>query len=202
MEFSEADRHAWIGGNYSLLTSSTAAAYLKRVLPRKAEKRRKRRETDRFFGEAYVSEHVSHAAGHYGSIRWLTNPEFLSAPHVSGRGQLGDRDELHHALWTHFGEAQLRVLHSKTRQIEQATGERPSRPDLWLIDQFRNHQFAEVKLQGDSLRPCQLAGLAAIAASLRPATGAHVTIEVFDLHPNGLDPKKMNAFDRFLEEAG
>jgi len=202
MDFSEADRQAWIGGDYTALISSKASSYLKRVLPRKASTRRKRRETDRFFGEAYVSAHVSHESGFYGSFRWLTNSYFLSVPKPISQGPLTDREELHCALWNHFGKAQLHSLHEKARRIEAATGERPGPPDLWLIEQSGQHRFAEVKLPGDSVRACQLAGLAVIAASLRPATGTQVTIEVFDLHPNGLEPKKVDAFRRFLEQAG
>ena len=97
MPFSDADRQAWINGHYDLLKCSQASSYLRRVLPTKAEKRRKRRATDRFFGEGYVSAKVPHKFGYYGSFRWLTNPHFLSAPPTRDES-LTDREELHKAV--------------------------------------------------------------------------------------------------------
>jgi len=202
IEFSENDRDAWVSGDYSLLASSRASSYLKRVLPRKAEKRRLRRATDRFFGEAFVATRVLHEFGYYGSFRWLTNPFFLTTPAINTPGTLTDRDELHRALWDSFGEAQLRSLHMKAGRVEAATGEKPAPPDLWLIDQKGEHVFCEVKLPGDRVRACQLAGLAVIAASLKPATGSSVRVEVFDLHPKDLGARRTEAFKRFCREAG
>ena len=63
MPYSEVDRKAWVSGDYAWLTSSGASSYLKRVLPQKAETRRKGRVTGRFFGEAYVSAKLPHKAG-------------------------------------------------------------------------------------------------------------------------------------------
>jgi len=201
MSFSEIDRRAWIRGEYDLLTGSRASSYLRRVLPKKSEKRRKRRATDRFFGEAYVSAQVTHKFGYYGSFRWLTNSHFLSRPPAADES-LTDREELHKALWDHFGEAELTALHEKGRRVAEGTGEKPAPPDLWLIDEAENHRFIEVKLPGDSIRLCQLAGLAVIAASLPSRTGRRVSVEVVDLYPNGLEPNKIEAFQGFLRQAG
>ena len=81
-------------------------------------------------------------------------------------------------------------------------GEKPSPPDLWLIDGAGNHRFIEVKLPGDTVRDCQLAGLAVIASSLPSRPGMKVNVEVFDLHPSGIEPKKIETFHRFLKQAG
>lgn len=201
MPYSESHRKAWVSGDYAMLTSSGASSYLRRVLPQKAEKRRKHRATDRFFGEAYVSAELRHKSGYYGSFRWLTNPYFLSPP-VPAKEPLTDREELHEALWDCFGKARLAALHEKAHRVRELTAEKPAPPDLWLIDEAGNHRFVEVKLPGDSIRLGQLAGLAVIAASLRSRTGAQVAVEVIDLHPNGLEPEKIAAFDRFLKRAG
>ena len=201
MPFSEADRHAWVRGDYDMLTCSRASSYLRRVLPKKAEKRRKSRATDRFFGEAYVSAKVDHKSGYYGSFRWLTSAHFLSPPPEADE-LLTDRQELHRALWDYFGEAQLTALHKKARRVAEKSGEKPGPPDLWLIDEIGHHRFVEVKLPGDTVRLCQLAGLAVIAASLRSRTGRRVEVEVIDLHPNGMEPNKIDAFQRLLKQAG
>jgi hypothetical protein len=94
MSYSEVGRRAWVGGDYAMLTSSAASSYLSRVLRQKAETRRRRRATDRFFGEAYVSAKVPHLAGYYGSFRWLTNSYFVSPP-APVQAPLTDREELH-----------------------------------------------------------------------------------------------------------
>jgi hypothetical protein len=201
MAFPTADREAWIRGDYGMLTRSRASSYLRRVLPTKAETRRKRRATHRFFGEAYVAATIEHAAGYYSSAKWLTNPSFLLRPAEEGEA-LNDRMELHKALWEHFGEAQLSELHSRAARMTEATGEKPGPPDLWLMDDAGDHHFVEVKLPRDSLRNCQLSGLAVIAASLRSRKGQPVTVEVIHLHPKSLETGEVELFQQFLKQVG
>ncbi|MEW5982205.1 MAG: VRR-NUC domain-containing protein [Acidobacteriota bacterium] len=201
MSFSEIARQAWIRGDYGILKRSRASRYLRRVLPTKAKKRRKRRATDRFFGEAYVSAKLARSGGYYGSFRWLTNSYFLSRPSAANRSGT-DREQLRWALWDQFDEALLTALHERARRVARQIGENPAPPDLWLFDNAGNHRFIEVKLPGDTVRPCQLAGLAVIARSLRSRTGKRVEVEVIDLHPDGMEPNKTKAFNRLLRLAG
>jgi hypothetical protein len=167
---------AWTDGEYKMLTSSSASNYLKEILPEKASKRI---GTRRFFGEAFVAANLRHEHGWYGSFKWLMTSKWLHECKVPERQRL-----YREALRRYFGREQLEEVQSRARSLHRKRGKtlkgkKPVPPDLWVVDAEGNHEFIEVKLPGDSMKPHQLAGLAIIASCL-PAS---VSVRIISLCP-------------------
>lgn len=192
MPYPDALLQKWKNGKYGMLTSSKASDYLKGIL---VDKAKERRGTRRFFGESYVATKVSHRDGFYGSFKWLTNSRFV------GGGRFGQgpteqyKDRFRKALRDNFTKKQLRDLQQKANRLR---GRKPVPPDLWLIDRKGNHRFIEVKLPGDRLGSHQLAGLALIAHCLRGRSNARVSVEIVELHANGVSESDKRSFRKVL----
>jgi hypothetical protein len=169
LSYPEAMLNQWRRGNRRLTRELPKASFLRRIL---CEKIRNRGKLDRrFFGETFVATRVAHEDGWYGSFKWLS-----SWPATDGSRYA---TEYRAALKKHF-PAVSEISLSGMPLREHLEGKKPMPPDLWL---FVNgaHQFIEVKLPGDSIRPSQIAGLAQIATCLsgtRP-----VSVWIYNLYP-------------------
>lgn len=156
-----------------------ACQFLKDILGGKVSRRRG--NTRRFFGEAFVATQVPHSEGYYGSFQWLRSPRFLNdQPFPKGPTQ-NFQNLYRSALHRHF-PSKLELLQPHSQGFEAKTGITPAAPDLWLVDLSGNHRFMEVKLPKDEVGKNQLAGLAVIATSF--GSVGNVSVEIVELNPD------------------
>ncbi len=175
LAFPEADLLAWRRGDYALLDQLPPSSFIRRILD---ERIRNRPPGRRFFGEAFVAVHVSHRAGWYGSFKWLTSwPPAGRSPYAA---------EYRRALSEAFPHVTA-LQDDALALCPHLAGKRPVPPDLWLCVNGE-HRFIEVKLPGDSIRPTQIAGLAAIATCLSNKDQA-VSVWVYNLYPSTERPR-------------
>jgi hypothetical protein len=147
----------WENGNYSMLKSSNASEYLKRILVYKAKKR----TGTRFFGEAYVVSrlHNNMREGYYNSFKWLTADKWRKGSKLQHPFEL----PFYEALIRYFGGNLINSLQENSIAYYQKNGrKKPIAPALWIVDKDGNSRFIEVKLPWDTIRIPQLAGLALI----------------------------------------
>jgi len=190
MPYPESLLQAWKSGDYSMLTSSTASDYIKRILVHKAKKRPGRR----FFGEAFIASRVAMKEGWYNSFQWLTSDKWLT-----GRGLEPEFERpFHRALLKYMGADVLPNLQRKALSLYSQDRDRflvgkefkkPVAPDLWIIDKQGRFRFIESKLPGDTIQPHQLAGLALIKKYLKPSS--QVTVSIVTLYPEGVDEQSL-----------
>lgn len=91
------------------------------------------------------------------------------------------KEQFREALFRHFGKGRIEKLIERAATAERVTGLRPVAPDLWLVDRRGNHQFIEVKLPGDRIRPTQQLGMELIASHLRAKS--RLSVEIIELKP-------------------
>jgi hypothetical protein len=180
----------WKNGRYGHLRKSSASEFVRNIICKKANTRRRGRllkgkQGDRrFFGEAFVAASIPHRHGWFGSFKWLTSQKYDKG---EDSGDSPFQRELRTALHKHITPDGLQRLRETARKAEECLGIKPALPDLWLITRD-GHRFIEVKLPGDTVRDEQLAGLATLAASLRLAVP--VMVEVAELFPEGKRGRK------------
>ena len=177
----------WKNGNYSMLMSSNASDYIKKILLTKARKR----PGTRFFGEAYIASTIDMVHGWYNSYKWLTADKWLS-----GNGLEPEFEQpFYDALVKHIGLDVLSNLQRrsmalyerhKEKSVASSRNKKPVAPDLWLIDRDGRFSFIESKLPDDTIESHQLAGLALIKRYLNVPNPVSVTI--VNLYPEHLDP--------------
>lgn len=186
MPYPESLLQAWKSGDYSMLTSSNASDYIKRILVHKAKKRPGRR----FFGEAFIASRVEMKEGWYNSFKWLTSDKW-----ITGKGLKPEFEQpFHRALSKYIGTDVLANLQRKAlslycqekdRFLVRKEFKKPVAPDLWIIDKRGRFRFIESKLPHDTIHPHQLAGLALIKKYLKPPF--QVAVSVVTLYPEGVD---------------
>jgi hypothetical protein len=158
----------WQDGHYDdVLGRLEPGSFIRRVL---VEKLKRRPPSRRFFGEAFVVAELKPQSAWYGSFKWLTSWPTTSASSFG--------TEYRTALKAAFPE--VSGLSPRALSLcQHLGGKKPVPPDLWLVLNGQHH-FIEVKLPGDTVRPTQLAGLAAIATWLAPR--GDVIVSVYDLY--------------------
>ncbi len=198
MTYSESLLDAWKNGDYSMLKSSNASEFIKKILITKA----KSRPGERFFGEAHIASRLEMADGWYNSYKWLTSRKWLTGDGMEPKFE----KPFYKALMRHVGPDVLANLQEKTLSfyhdhknefMEGIKYKKPVAPDLWIIDKEGRFRFIESKLPRDTIKPHQLAGLALIAKYLKAQVP--VSVSIIDLHPEGIDLKA--AFSRLYNLA-
>lgn len=85
----------------------------------------------------------------------------------------------------------------KERFMDGNRYKKPVAPDLWLIDKEGSFRLIESELQGDTIGPHQIAGLALIGKYLR--VSVPVSVSIMHLYPENIDP--VNLFSEFYSLA-
>jgi hypothetical protein len=193
MPYSENQLQQWITGDYSMLTSSNASNYIKKILITKAKKRPGRR----FFGEAFISCNVNMIDGWYNSYKWLSAKKWLT-----GKGLKSDFEKSFYcALERNFGKDAVDNLQQKSISFFQnhknSLSGKPVAPDLWIIGEDKLYRFIESKLPGDTINPRQIAGLALIKKHLEHSNP--ISVSIVCLYPeNGAEPELIDYSKEFL----
>ena len=166
MDYPKSLLDQWKRGDYSFLSSSSAPEYIKDILIVKAEKRPGRR----FFGEAYIASKLGHTMteGWYNSYKWLTATKWVTGKNLEPRFELPFYEALRNRISARvIADLQRRSKAYYDRCRSEIEYKNPVAPDLWLIDKNENFMFIESKMEGDQIKPHQLAGLALISKYLR-----------------------------------
>jgi len=166
MDYPKSLLDQWKKGDYSLLTASKAPEYIKDILVFKAEKRPGRR----FFGEAYIASSLGHSMteGWYNSYKWLTGAKWVTGKNLEPRFELPFYEALRHRVGASIiADLQQRSKEYYDRCSRELEYKKPVAPDLWFVDANENFMFIESKMEGDQIRPHQLAGLALIKRYLK-----------------------------------
>ena len=166
MSYPQALLERWKKGDHSFLTSSQAPEFIKDILVSKAKKRPGRR----FFGEAFIVSTMASGTidGWYGSYKWLTSDKWVTGKALKPRFE----KSFHEALLNRIGANVISDLQRRTgvyfdRYKDMLKNKKPVAPDLWLVDRSGRNIFIESKMEGDQIKPHQLAGLALIKKYLR-----------------------------------
>jgi hypothetical protein len=178
----------WRDGDHDgVLNQLHAGSFVRWILVEKLANRK--RPGRRFFGEAFVVAKLRPESAWYGSFKSLT-----SWP-VGVASSFGD--EYRAALSRAFPEAPS--LSSRAKALRRHLGGKVPVPrDLWVVH-GGHHKFIEVKLPGDTVRPSQIAGLAAIATWLAPTESCSVW--VYELYPDGQpEPRRSNQNKMLFEQ--
>jgi hypothetical protein len=188
LSFQQHTLERWRNGDCDdVLDRLESGSFIRRVLDEKIANRR--RPGRRFFGEAFVTAQLRPQSGWYGSFKWLTSWPTRSASSFG--------TEYRDALQAAFPE----VSGLSTRVLSLCPhlgGKKPVPPDLWLVLNGQ-HQFIEVKLPGDRVRPTQIAGLAAIATWLAPRRNA--TVSVYELYAEGQpEPRSADKLKKLFKQ--
>jgi hypothetical protein len=110
----------------------------------------------REFSDKFIKSRYSH------SYQWLYRDSWcLNEP--SGKLQ----NEFYHDLFDYFPENKVQKAQSQAREYIKKYGIKPSSPDVWLIAEYPNSWFIEVKKLNEERRKGQLEGLAIIAKYLK-----------------------------------
>ncbi|OQC53592.1 MAG: hypothetical protein BWX55_00986 [Deltaproteobacteria bacterium ADurb.Bin022] len=185
MYYSEHLLQSWRNGDYSMLMSSDASDYIKKIIAAKTKIRQGRR----FFGEAFIASNIKMRDGWYNSFKWLTDPIW-----ITGDGLKNEFQRLFHgALLKHIGLESLASLQNNVLlYYQEHEGElkhkKPVAPDLWVIEPSGHFIFIEAKLPGDSPKPQQLAGLMLIKKYLKVLVP--VTVKIINLLPTSASKAK------------
>jgi hypothetical protein len=182
----------WKKVDHSFLTSSQAPKYIKDILVSKAKKRPSRR----FFGEAFIASTMDTDTidGWYGSYKWLTSDKWLTGKNLKPRFE----KPFYEALISKIGANAISDLQRHARAcFDMYKGElnnsKPVAPDLWLVDKSGKNIFIESKMEGDRIRPHQLAGLALIKKYLKSS------VSLVCLYRAGKRPPPSKTIQRYID---
>lgn len=193
--YPELSLERWKNGDYSILTTSQASEYIKKVLVKKAKERPGRR----FFGEAFIASQITMREGWYNSFKWLTTPKWISGYRLEPEFERS----FCNALIKHFGVEMLTNLQNhantffenhKSELLDEGKAKKPVAPDLLIINKNDEFKFIESKLPGDTIKPHQIAGLALIRKYLNSSRS--IDVSVVNLYPQGSNPFKDNEISK------
>jgi len=183
MSYPESLFQAWISGDYSMLNSSNASDYIKRIIVHKAKNRPGRR----FFGEAFIASRIEMKEGWYNSFKWLTAEKW-----ITGKGLDPEFERpFHRALMKYIGADRLENLqkkaislykHEKDKSLDANEYKKAVAPDLWIINKQGEFRLIESKLPGDIIHPHQLDGLDLIKNHLK--LNSPVITSIIFLYPD------------------
>jgi hypothetical protein len=193
MDYPKSLLDQWKRGDYSFLSSSSAPEYIKDILIVKAEKRPGRR----FFGEAYIASKLGHTIteGWYNSFKWLTASKWVTGKKLEPRFGL----PFYEALCNRIGANIIADLQQRAKSYYHGHGnelenKKPVAPDLWLVDANENFMFIESKMEGDQIKPHQLAGLALISKYLK------ALVCIICLHEEGQTPLASEIMQNYIDK--
>ena len=161
LSYPQALLEEWKRGDHSFLTSSQAPQYIRDILIFKAKKRPGRR----FFGEAFIASTIASDTldGWYGSYKWLTSDKWVTGNNLKPRFE----KLFYEALVRRIGPDVISDLQKRAKAYfdmyrSELDYRKPVAPDLCLVNRSGKNIFVESKMEGDQIKPHQLAGLALI----------------------------------------
>jgi len=191
-EYSKSLLDKWKRGDYSFLSSSKASDYIKDILIFKARNKPGRR----FFGEAYIASTLGYDTidGWYNSFKWLTADKWLSGKNLEPRFE----KPFYSALHERIGTVIMQKLQRSAKEYywkykDSLEHKRPVAPDLWVVDKNGEFLFIESKMEGDYIRPHQLAGLALIKKFIRS------TVSIWWLYQTDKAPPSREEVTNYIE---
>ena len=191
MSYPQALFEKWKTGDHSFLTSSRAPRYIKDILVSKAKKR----PGKRFFGEAFLATTMDSDMidGWYGSYKWLSSDKWMTGKNLKARFE----KSFYEALLSRIGANVISDLQRRTgvyfdRYKDMLKNKKPVAPDLWLVDRSGRNIFIESKMEGDQIKPHQLAGLAFIKKYLRSS------VRLVCLYQAGKRPPRSKTIQNYI----
>lgn len=175
LPYSESDFDKWKNGDYSFIPDNVTNLDRMEV-QEKASKR-----NSRYFGECIVLREFSDQfikARYSHSYHWLYgNSWYQNEP--SGKLQ----KEFYNDLFDYFPEDKVRKAQLKAREYSKKYGIKPSSPDVWLIAEYPNSWFIEVKKLNENCKVGQLEGFAIITKYL------NCKVSIYRLYSENEKPK-------------
>ena len=175
MPYLSSDLDKWINGDYSFIPENITDLDRMRVQEKAGER------SNRYFGECIVLKKYSNQfikARYTHSFHWLYNDSWYDG---NPKGQL--QQEFNFDLEDYFPASKLWIVQSKAREYIKKYQIKPSSPDVWLIAEYPNSWFIEVKKLNEKCKEGQLEGLAIIAKYLK------CKVSVFRLYSENEEPK-------------
>ena len=175
MPYLSSDLDKWMNGDYSFIPENVTDLDRMRVEEKAGER------NNRYFGECIVLKKYSNQfikARYTHSFHWLYNDSWYDG---NPKGQL--QQEFNFDLEDYFPVSKLWIAQSKAREYIKKYQIKPSSPDVWLIAEYPNSWFIEVKKLNEERRKGQLDGLAIIAKYLK------CKVSVFRLYSENEEPK-------------
>jgi hypothetical protein len=175
MPYLSSDLDKWMNGDYSFIPDNVTDLDRMRVEEKAGER------NNRYFGECIVIKKYSKQfikARYTHSFHWLYNDSWYDG---NPKGQL--QQEFNFDLEDYFPVSKLWIAQSKAREYIKKYQIKPSSPDVWLIAEYPNSWFIEVKKLNEERRKGQLDGLAIIAKYLK------CKVSVFRLYSENEEPK-------------
>jgi len=158
LQYLSSDLDNWKNGDYSFIPDNVTD--LDRIMVQKKAGER----NNRYFGECIVLKKYSDQfikARYTHSFHWLYNDSWFDG---NPKGQL--QQEFNFDLEDVFPATKLRIAQLKAREYIKKYGIKPSSPDVWLIAEYPNSWFIEVKRLNEKCKEGQLEGLAIITKYL------------------------------------
>ena len=157
MPYLSSDFDKWENGDFSFIPDNVTHLDRKRIQEKAGER------NNRYFKECIVLKKYSNQfirVRYSHSFQWLySNSWYKGNP----TGQL--QQEFYFDLEDYF--PQLRIAQLKAIKYSKKKKIKPSSPDVWLIAEYPNSWFIEVKDTNEKCRKGQLEGLAIIAKYLK-----------------------------------
>ena len=126
----------------------------------------------REFSDQFIKARYSH------SYKWLYADSWCS-------NKLKDQlqKEFYDDLFEYFPENHFRKVQLKAREYSKKYGIKPSSPDVWLINEYPNSWFIEVKKLNENCKVGQLEGFAIITKYL------NCKVSIYRLYSENEAPK-------------
>jgi hypothetical protein len=173
LPYLSSDLDKWMNGDFSFIPDNVTLLDRMRIKEKAGER------NNRYFKECIVLKKYSNQfirARYSHSFQWLHSKSWCKG---NPKGQL--QQEFNFDLEDYLPP--LRIAQSKAIKYSKMKNIKPSSPDVWLIAEYPNSWFIEVKDIDEKCRKGQLQGLAIIAKYLK------CKVSVFSLYSETEEPK-------------
>jgi hypothetical protein len=175
LPYLSSDFDKWKNGDYTFIPDNVTNLDRVRVQEKAIIR------NNRYFGECIVLREFSDQfikSRYSHSYKWLYADSWCS-------NRLKDQlqNEFYLDLFDYFPENKIRKAQSKAKKYIKKNRIKPSSPDVWLIAEYPNSWFIEVKKLNEERRKGQLEGLAIIAKYLK------CKVSIYRLYSETEEPK-------------